>query len=213
MIELRARLDSADNRFNGRQLFFFSRRLNVFKNAKATRGMLCGMALCAAVCIRANVANAQQFSPADFAPAHPAVSDGWWSPERTSFATLTSRAQLNVPKLANRVASPHFTQLQPNNPYLIEYSKITSGNSGGFEFTQGRAIEVGSAAVEALQSPQSFSGLLRARYLMWESSLAANRDLMNIDGALAYPLVQISYANWRLPISLYEPPLRMSVGR
>ncbi|MEA2649241.1 MAG: hypothetical protein QOG61_1676 [Candidatus Binataceae bacterium] len=54
------------------------------------------------------------------------------------------------------------------------------------------------------------SSLLQAGYAMWESSLADSRSLINVNGVSVYPLFQINYAGWHLPITLYISSLRYS---
>ncbi|MGH7837928.1 MAG: hypothetical protein ACREQC_08905 [Candidatus Binataceae bacterium] len=52
-------------------------------------------------------------------------------------------------------------------------------------------------------APTSFSSRLASKYLQWEANLADSRSLVNVNGVSVYPLVEINYAGWRLPISLY----------
>jgi hypothetical protein len=61
--------------------------------------------------------------------------------------------------------------------------------------------------------PASFLGLLQAKYTMWESSLADSGSLTNVNGVSVYPLLQINYEGWRLPVTLYISSLRGSGAR
>jgi hypothetical protein len=58
--------------------------------------------------------------------------------------------------------------------------------------------------------PESFLSLLQAKYAIWESSLADSRSLVDVNGVSVYPLLQINYAGWHLPVTLYISSLRGS---
>jgi hypothetical protein len=57
-------------------------------------------------------------------------------------------------------------------------------------------------------TPSSFWSLMATDYTAWESNLSDSRSPMDVNRMSVYPLVQIDYASWRLPIALYISPLR-----
>ena len=163
------------------------------------------IALCAAVCLTAAAAYAQQFSANDFAPATAKPANGWWSPERTAFAVVAPHLQINMSQLTRfeNSAAMRPSATQPNN-----YPDV---NPAGFELsTYEPGIPSSSFAEGELLSPESFLSLIGAKYVKWESSLADTRSLTSVNGVAVYPLIQIDYAHWHLPVSLYAPPLRGS---
>ena len=58
--------------------------------------------------------------------------------------------------------------------------------------------------------PESFLSVLHSKYTAWEMRLEGSGVRTNVNGRLVYPLMQINYAKFRLPITLYIPPLRGS---
>jgi len=56
--------------------------------------------------------------------------------------------------------------------------------------------------------PESFLSVLHSKYMAWEVRLEDSGGRTNVNGGLVYPLMQINYAKFRLPITLYIPPLR-----
>jgi hypothetical protein len=61
--------------------------------------------------------------------------------------------------------------------------------------------------------PGSFPSVMQAKYAIWQSSLADSRSLVNVNGMSVYPLLQIDYAGWHLPVTLYLSSLRGSDAR
>ena len=169
--------------------------------------------LCGTVCLTTSMALAQQFSASDFAPAAITRASGWWSPQRTALTVLAPDRQLSVSKLTSLELSepPYFSTPQPDDGRPAEYVNGPSVNPGGFEFTlvTGSPEFSSLAEVELLPS-RSLLSRLQAEYATWESSLADTRPLTSVNGWSVYPLVQVNYANWHLPISLYIPSLRGS---
>ena len=58
--------------------------------------------------------------------------------------------------------------------------------------------------------PESILSVLHSKYTMREMRLEASGVRTTINGRLVYLLMQINYAKFRLPITLYIPPLRSS---
>jgi len=168
------------------------------------------------ICLTAAVGHAQQLSVDDFAPTSAKIGNGWWSPERTAATVVVPRLQLSMSKLT------HFETTEPLRPSTTapsnyrptKYTNNYTVNPRGFELSvDGRSAQFISLAEAELLSSRSFLSLLEANYRSWESRLADTRSLTNVNGVFVYPLVQIDYADWRLPISLYIPPLRGSDTR
>jgi hypothetical protein len=60
---------------------------------------------------------------------------------------------------------------------------------------------------------KSLPSTLHSKYAAWESTAGDSRPGASVDERLVYPLLQVSYGAWRLPIILYLPPLRGSDAR
>jgi hypothetical protein len=169
--------------------------------------VLWAIILCASVCLTSALGHAQQLTTEDFAPAARATT-GWWSPDRTGSTLVTPRLQVNMSELA-RFAAP---ERPPSS--LTEPINYSIADQPAFELKPAtQSVEISALTERELLSPQSLLSLVDAKYLAWESSLSDTRSLTSVDGILVYPLVQIDYPQWRLPISLYIPPLRGSDAR
>jgi hypothetical protein len=172
--------------------------------------------IAAAACLSATAAHAQQFSANDFAPEATKVVSGSWSPEQTVSTVVTPHLEISMSKLtrfaiSNQVSSPTARQ---NAPIPTGYANNSGVNPADFEFPLlPKAPEFNSSAEDELLSPRSFFSLLQGKYLMWELRLADTRSFTSIDAEIVYPLVQIDYASWHLPVSLYIPPLRGNDAR
>jgi hypothetical protein len=171
------------------------------------------IALCGIVCLTTSIVLAQELSASDFAPEATTTASGWWSPERTALTVLAPGRQFSVPKLISLDVSepPSFSTPQPDDGRPAEYVNGPSVNPGGFEFSLvTRSPEFSSLAEVELLSSRSLLSRLQAEYATWESGLADTRSLTSVNGWSVYPLVQVNYADWQLPISLYRPSLRGS---
>jgi hypothetical protein len=157
----------------------------------------------ATLCLPAVAAQAQQLSVTDFAPKAAPTARGWWSLERTASTAVAPHLQL-----ANRfeTSPPVRPTTQPNGSSIVTPSGVELG-------LDTRSPEFSSFAEGQLQSSRLFLAVLEAKCAQWESSLADNRSLAKVNGESVYPLVQIDYAQARLPITLYIPPLRGSDAR
>ena len=167
------------------------------------------------LCLTASVVHAQQFSSNDFAPAA-TQGNGWWSPEREASTVVVPHLQVGMSKLAGfAISEPVRNSTIEQSDYLpSEETDRPIVNPRNFEFELERQSSEVSPSIEGdLLSTRSFLSILEAKYGMWESSLADTRSLMNVNGISVFPLVQIDYAQWRLPIGLYAPPLRGSDSR
>jgi hypothetical protein len=175
------------------------------------------IALCATACLTATAAAyAQQLSANDFASSATRTANSWWSPQPTAATVVAPHLQLNIAKLSRlEISEP----LQPSTTELKSYRPIEDTNNpienpGVFELSlYTPSTDFNSLAEGESLSPRSFLSLLEAKYVMWESDLAETRSLTSVNKVSVYPLVQIDYGQWHLPISLYTPPLRGSNER
>jgi hypothetical protein len=168
------------------------------------------------LCLTATAVQAQQFSIDDFAPIAAKTGNGWWSPERTASTVLAPHLQLMISTPARFALSEPVrnSTTQQRNYLADERTDNPMVSLGSFGLADGAGSPEVSPLVEGeLLAPRSFFSVLVAKYAMWESSLADTRSLVNVNGMQVYPLVQIDYAQWRLPIALYAPPLRGSNSR
>jgi hypothetical protein len=167
-------------------------------------------------CLTATAAHAQQLSASDFARAATKTGNGWWSPERNASTLVAPYLQLTMSKKSRFAFSEMVrnSTTEQSNYFLSEETARPTANHDGLGLKLATQNPEVSPLVEGeLLSTRSFISILAARYVMWESSLAATRSLMNVNGTSVYPLVQINYDQWQLPIGLYAPPLRGSDAR
>ena len=146
------------------------------------RGILAILVLCSTVSLVAVTANAGEL-PASTSKAA-ILPSGWWSPVTAESAT-TPQPPIRIAELAHFEAS----------------SGLTLG---------ARVAKPSLLADPALLPAGSYLSFLQAKYVMWESSLADSRSLINVNGVSVYPLLQINYAGWHLPVTLYISSLRGS---
>ena len=174
------------------------------------RCLLAILVLCSTVSLVAATANAREL-PASTSNA--AIhSSGWWSPVAAESASAP-QPPIRIAELAPFETSDSFrtSPAQPTAYRLTESmdDRVDSlpyyGSSPG-----AKVAEPSLLADPAALPPESFTSLLQARYAMWESSLTDSRSLIDVNGVFVYPLLQIDYAGWHLPITLYISSLRGS---
>lgn len=174
----------------------------------ASRSVLSLIALCSTLCLSPVIVNAQAVPANGFGRPPQMTAFRWWSPAVTEAAAprlvanttdltnfyaygSTSRASIN----GSREAGPMSTAiLHPGRFWLTPTTQ-----SAEHAFLQGDSLP-----------HASYLSLLEVRYQAWESSLAENRTLTDVNGVSLYPLVQIEYGNRSFPIALSIAPLRGS---
>jgi hypothetical protein len=141
---------------------------------------------------------------------------GWRPPERKTLMLPAANSQLGTPALSRRegAASLDSSTRAPNNDRRAEYINRASLDPGGFgPAVTERSQELAYSADGELPSSRSLLAPFQAKYAAWESSLTDTRSLTSVKGRLVYPLLQVNYGGWRLPVALYLPPLRGSDAR
>jgi hypothetical protein len=177
------------------------------------RFILSLLVLCAAVSLAAAIANAQELAAATSNAERPA--SGWWSPARAKSATapqlLISRAELTP-----FAASDRFRPF-PARPTTYRVSEPIDGRVASLQNSgstlRARVARPSLLADRLSPPPGSSLSLLQAKYAIWESSLADSRSPIDVNGVSVYPLLQINYAGWHLPVTLYISSLRDSDAR
>jgi hypothetical protein len=171
---------------------------------RCRRGLLIALG---AACGWLALGPAQALASGDFAAAPASLTSGWWSPAQAT-STPAPHLELNLAALnhfGDTAAVP--TSPQPADGEIRDYLL----NAGSFELTRDpQSAEWQALAQGQTLPPESFLGLVQSKYTRWETNLAETRTPMDINGQSVYPLVQISYGQWTLPIGLYTPPLRGS---
>jgi len=162
--------------------------------------------LCLAVSLVAAISNEKELPAATPNAARPA--SGWWSPAKAESAPEPQLA-ISMAELTHFEASDSFRTFRAQR---TTYS-VTEPMDGQIASLQ--YIGVGVAKPSLLADrvslpPESFLTLLQAKYAIWESSLADSRSLVDVNGVSVYPLLQINYAGWHLPVTLYISSLRGS---
>jgi hypothetical protein len=158
----------------------------------------------------ATIAYSQEL-PAD--SAAPGDSGGWWSPEtaqpEAAPQLLISMAGPNrsMPSNSLRI-SPALADIQEAEP--AEASIASSPNLG---LTDGGITGRSSTAARAPLPSTSYLALLQPNYAAWESSLADSRSQVGVNRQSVRPFMQIDYAGWQLPVTIYTPSLPDSNAR
>jgi len=174
------------------------------------RCILSMLVLCSIVWLVAAIASAQDL-PASSPDAAKRAS-GWWSPESaTAPLLLVSLAELTHFEASDSIRA---SAGQPTTYRLTEPTDGSILSLSDFGSTLGaRVAESRLLADPVSLPPASFLSLLQTRYAVWESSLADSRSLTNVNGVSVYPVFQVNYGGWHLPVILYIPPLRGSDAR
>ncbi len=170
------------------------------------RRLLSMLALCLTVPFVAAIANAQDLTSASNA-ASPA--SGWWSPARAESATAP-QLLIGMGELTRFEASGLLgvSPAQSLN-HLTEPSDAAIADLPDLGSTLNANVAQQAAWAEPASLPaRSFLSLLQTRYALWESSLADSRSLTNVHGVSVYPVSEMNYGNWHLPVTLYISPLR-----
>ena len=170
--------------------------------------------LCVGICLIAITAHAQQDAIGSMAPTATSAAGGWWSWNH-------SRSMLVIPQL-NLDTAKFISLAVPGSPPVLSthesiYPGVEYGNGWRPRHEGFKSLpDVGrhdAGPVEREPVSGSFFSFLNAKYTAWEAGLSDTRSLTDVNGALIYPLIEIHYAHWRLPLTLYVPPLRGSISR
>jgi hypothetical protein len=170
---------------------------------------------CATVCLLASVAQAQQLLADDLSAGSTATGSGCLSPQRNEPNGVIAHPQGSS---GHRIRSSD-TTLMPSKSAAACYRSISQadnpiGNQSARKLRfEPERVNPGSMAAGSLIFPESFLSLLQSKYMAWESRLEDSEARTNVNGRLVYPLLQVNYAGWHLPVTLYIPPLRGSDAR
>lgn len=174
------------------------------------RCILSTLVLCSIVSLLAAIANAQELPASSSNAAR--LASGWWSPVRTESAT--------APQLA--ISMAQLTHFEASGLFRTSQAQSTTNRASGpmdgwiaslryFGLTLRASVAQPSLLADRVSPPPgSVLSLLQDKYTMWESSLADSRSLINVKGVSVYPLLEINYAGWHLPVTLYLSSLRDS---
>ena len=171
------------------------------------RPILSVLALCAAVSLVAASASAQELAASTSNAARPA--SGWWSPATAESAT---EPQLQI-SMAEFIP---FKTSESARSFRVGRTTYRVPESTGGDIASSHDIGARVARPNLLAGLVSLPpapSLLQARYAEWESSLGDSRSPVDVRGASVYPLLQINYAGWHLPVTLYLTSLRGSDAR
>ena len=165
--------------------------------------------LCLAVSLVATISNAQEMSASAANAEGPA--SGWWSPVRAESATAP-QLQISMAELTHFKAPDSFRTFAPHRTnYRV--TEPMDGQIASLQYIGARGAGPSLLADRSSLPPGSFPSLLQAKYAIWESSLADSGSPVDVRGVSVYPLLQINYAGWHLPVTLYLTSLRGSDSR
>jgi hypothetical protein len=165
--------------------------------------------LCLIVSLVARISNAQELPAATANTARPA--SGWWSPVRAESAP-EPRLAISTAELTHFEASDSLRTF-PAQRTTYRVTEPIDAQIASLQYIGARDAGPSLLADRGSLPPGSFLSLLQAKYAIWESSLADSRSLVDVNGVSVYPLLQINYAGWHLPVTLYLSSLRGSDAR
>jgi hypothetical protein len=171
--------------------------------------------LSVAMCLIAITARAQQNTTASLMPPATRTVGGWWSPDRVEATLVSPQFDLSTAKPNGlAVLERSRTAWRIERGYsVIEQMSGWHASQAQSELMLGIGREDTSFLIAGEPLPGSVFSFFNAKYTAWETGLSDFRSLTDVNGTLTYPLIEINYAHWRLPITLYLPPLRGSVSR
>jgi hypothetical protein len=160
----------------------------------------------------APIANAQDV-PASTSNAG-GFASGWWSPVKDESA-IAPQLLISLAELTHFEVSSF--RPSSSRPTTHRVGEPINGQIARRQYFR-RELRVRTFTPSLLAesvSPTSGSllSLLQARYAMWQSSLEDSRSLVDVNGVSVYPFLQINYAGWQLPVTLYVSSLRGSDTR
>lgn len=155
---------------------------------------------------------AQELSTAQVPGNYRAIDNGWWCPEsRQSIPHLQISTGDQIHLSGAELISPAPEMANYRSVSLLDHS---IGNHPGAGLRLGsQRLDPGPLLEAELSFQATFLSPLQPNYTAWESWLEDSEPRVNVNGLLVYPLLQVNYAGWHLPISLYIPPLRGSDTR
>jgi hypothetical protein len=148
---------------------------------------------CLTVWFGAPVAHAQELLGHQAASASTGITTGWWSPD-----------------IASSAASPHFLLSTAGLPNFEAFDSLKTSTAQSHGSLPGDPMDnyVANLTDGGSLPSISFLALVQTSYVQWESSLADTPTPTSVNGAMVYPLMQVNYAGWNLPVALYTSPLR-----
>jgi len=156
--------------------------------------------LFATSCLLAATGFGQELASVDSRSAAPGSTSGWWSPEHVAPHLQLSLADLkrfeppSQVLRSNRVTTAQIMNFLADSESLSPQSEQSADLSA---LAQSRALPL-----------SSLLGQLHTKYATWQTGLSDTRTPVDLNGLSVYPLVQIRYGQWTVPVSLYISPLR-----
>jgi len=174
-----------------------------------SRYMLSLIIACVMGSLIATIASSQEL-PNDASTAGVAgIPNGWWSskPEQAPLApklviSMTEPADFNSSHSLRALPA----QMSSDQPPPSRPTTVTSLSNFSLTDVTLAAPRLLADSVP-LPAPDSFA-FLQSKSPSWQSLLADSHSLNDANGTSVHPLVQVNYAGWQLPVTLYTAPLR-----
>ena len=173
------------------------------------RYLLSILILCAVILLVAAIANAQELAASASNIAGPA--SGWWSPAGAESATAP-QLQISMAELIPFKAFDSFRTF-PGQRTTYRVTESMDGQIASLQYIGARVVKPSLLADRVSQTPRPLLSLQQAKYAIWESDAADSRSLINFRGVSVYPFLQINYASWHLPVTLYISSLHNRAAR
>jgi hypothetical protein len=168
--------------------------------------------VCSVVWFVAATAQAQELLAHNPASVSTKAATGWWAPATNSAAAphlLLSMAEVGHFRGSDSDL-PRTQSRRYQSAAGTDYSIVDLGN---FALAPKTPTDFSALSYGVVPPSDSLFSFVEAKYLLWESSLADSRSVTYVNGVSVYSLLDVSYEDSRLPISLYVPPLRGSDAR
>jgi hypothetical protein len=135
--------------------------------------------------------------------------NGWW-PSKPEQAALAPKLMISMTEPADFSSSHSLRTLpaQMSSGQMIASRPTTVTGLSNFSLTDVTLAAPSLSADSApLPAPDSFA-FLQSESPSWQSLLADSHSLNEANEASVHPLLQVNYAGWQLPVTLYTAPLR-----
>jgi hypothetical protein len=167
--------------------------------------------LCVTIWCVAAPAQAQELFSPNLSPAATGIMSGRWLYETPPAATAPS---LRVSMVDPQFRPSHSLHASTGGSRPTEPTIDPKVSLGSFGLApEAQRASSGSFAYDDSIRQESFLSFVQTKYLLRESSLANPQSLTSVNAISTQPLLQINYAGWNLPVTLFNPPSRASEVR
>jgi hypothetical protein len=149
-------------------------------------------------------------------PSPTGITSGRWALE-TPATAMAPAPSIQISTLNSQFRPSGFSQTlaaDPRRNHPTEKANSSTADLGRSGLaTETQQTKFGSFAYDDSMHQESFLSFVQTEYLLRESRLGDSQSLTSVSAISAYPLMQINYAGWNLPVTLYNPSSKASEAR